>query len=173
MASKKSDDRSADASRVLNSFRAMVKALRLADRAAVSRYGVGAAQIFVLHELSREAPLSINDLAERTATDQSTVSVVVNKLVRRGLVDRTRAESDARRVELELTARGKQLVRKLPPPIQQALLNGVRALPAATVRQFADTLELIVDRIGVEEEHPPMFFEDGKRASARAKKRRK
>src|SRR6476469_5515570 len=70
-----------DMQRVLNAFRNLVKALRLADRAGLKRRGLGAAQTFVLHELSRDAPLSINELAERTATDQSTVSVVVHKLV--------------------------------------------------------------------------------------------
>lgn len=170
LARKKSDRPAADAARILNAFRTLVKALRLADRAAVKRYGVGAAQIFVLHELDRESPLSVNDLAARTATDQSTVSVVVNKLVARGLVDNSRAEADARRAELALTAKGRQLVRKLPPPIQQALLNAFRELPASSVTVLADSLEQVVERIGVGEEHPPMFFEDGTKPAARRRK---
>ncbi len=155
-ASRKSDD----AHRVLNAFRNLVKMLRLADRAALRRYGLGSAQIFVLHELSRTSPLSVNDLAERTATDQSTVSVVVNKLVSKGLVESNRSPSDARRAQLALTAKGRTMMKRLPPPIQQLLLGGVRALPAARAKQLADTLEQIVQSVGGGEEHPPMFFEE-------------
>ncbi|HSP16813.1 MAG TPA: MarR family winged helix-turn-helix transcriptional regulator [Thermoanaerobaculia bacterium] len=150
-----------DAHRVLNAFRNLVKMLRLADRAAVKRYGLGSAQIFVLHELSRTSPLSVNELADRTVTDQSTVSVVVNKLVRKGYVENTRSDADGRRAELALTSKGRQVVKKLPPPIQQLLIDGVRSLPAAQARRLAETLDLIVSAVGGGEEPPPMFFEEG------------
>jgi DNA-binding MarR family transcriptional regulator len=148
-----------DAQRVLNAFRNLVKMLRIADRAAVQRYGVGSAQIFVLHELSRTSPLSVNELAERTMTDQSTVSVVVDKLVKKGFVERARSTADARRAELGLTTKGRQIVKKLPPPIQHLLIDGVRALPAARARTLANMLDEIVKSAGGAEEHPPMFFE--------------
>jgi MarR family transcriptional regulator, organic hydroperoxide resistance regulator len=149
-----------DPQRVLDAFRNLVKALRLADRAGLKRHGLGSAQTFVLHELNRDAPLSINDLASRTATDQSTVSVVVNKLVAKGFVARARSDSDGRRAELILTARGKQLLRKLPPPIQHLLITGVQRLPPAHARHLADMLEQIVGGLADRNEPPSMFFED-------------
>jgi DNA-binding MarR family transcriptional regulator len=152
--------KSDDPQRVLNAFRNLVKALRLADRAGLKRHGLGSAQIFVLHELSRESPLSVNELAGRTATDQSTVSVVVNKLVTKGYVARTRSGSDARRAELALTPKGRLIVRRLPPPIQHLLVAGVRRLPPSRMRDLADTLEEIVGGLGAGTSRPPMFFED-------------
>lgn len=147
-----------DPQRVLDAFRILVKALRLADRAGLKRHGIGSAQMFVLHELNRESPLSINDLAERTATDQSTVSVVVNKLVEKGFVTRGRSRSDARRAALALTPQGRSAVRKLPPPIQHALIDRVRRLPAERVRALAEMLEQVVGALGAE--HPSMFFDE-------------
>ena len=149
-----------DMQRVLNAFRNLVKALRLADRAGLKRHGLGAAQTFVLHELSRDAPLSINELAERTATDQSTVSVVVHKLVDKGYVDRVRSHADARRAELGLTKKGKQLVRTLGPPIQHQLLAGLEKLSAKRAAELADMLEVLVSELGQTDRFPPMFFED-------------
>jgi len=153
-----------DAQRVLNAFRNLVKTLRVADRAGVKRYGLGSGQIFVLHELSRKSPLSVNDLAERTATDQSTVSVVVGKLVRKGFVASTRSGADARRAELALTAKGKQVVRKLPPPVQHLLMDGVVGLSESRAKDFADMLEEVVAALGEIDENPPMFFEESKPA---------
>lgn len=149
-----------DPQRVLDAFRSLVKALRLADRAGLRRHGLGSAQVFVLHELSRESPLSINEVARRTATDQSTVSVVVNKLVDKGFVTRERSTDDARRVDLALTPKGRTAVRKLPPPIQHALIDGVRRLPAARARALAEMLEQVVGALGMSDERPPMFFDE-------------
>ncbi|HSP33090.1 MAG TPA: MarR family winged helix-turn-helix transcriptional regulator [Thermoanaerobaculia bacterium] len=166
-AGKKHDD----AQRVLNAFRNLVKVLRVADRAGVKKYGLGSGQIFVLHELSRQSPLSVNDLAELTATDQSTVSVVVAKLVRKGLVASTRSGDDARRAELALTQKGRQITRKLPPPVQHLLMSGVRKLSAARAGEFAQMLEDIVAGLGATEEFPPLFFEDAPGKSARKPRR--
>jgi len=143
--------------RVLNSFRNLVKALRVADRAGVKRYGLGASQIYVLHELNRTSPLSINELAERTATDQSTVSVVVNNLVGKGYVVRERSSTDARRAELALTRKGKTAAKNLPPPIQQAIIRGVEQLSRARARSLADALEEVIENMGIAEKHPPML----------------
>lgn len=166
---------------VLNSFRCLVKSLRLADRAGLREHGLGASQLYVLHELARDSPLSINDLAERTATDQSTVSVVVAKLIAKGYVAGERAETDARRLDLTLTARGHRLVRTLPPPIQHRIIEGVQKLPRARASALAESLRAICDVLGVADEHPPMLMDDepkrkstrsGKPAAKRARARR-
>lgn len=156
-----------DAHSVLNSFRTIVKSLRIADRAGLREHGLGASQIYVLHELQKESPLSINDLASRTATDQSTVSVVVASLIRKGLVVRERSEADARRLDLTLTAQGRRTVRRLPPPIQQSILDGVQQLPPARRKALAATLQELVRSLGIEDEHPPMFMTDGVKKKSR------
>lgn len=164
-----------DAHAVLNSFRAIVKSLRVADRAGLREHGLGASQVYVLHQLALASPLSVNDLAERTATDQSTVSVVVAKLLEKGFVTRERAESDARRVELHLTPKGRQVVRKLPPPVQQTLVDGIDRLPRAQARRIAQSLREIERILGLDETQPPMFFADDDkpaRKAAPSKKRR-
>lgn len=163
-----------DAHSVLNSFRSLVKSLRLADRAGLKEHGLGASQLYVLHELKRDAPLSINDLAERTATDQSTVSVVVAKLIEKGFVTRERSEHDARRLELTLTAKGYLVLRRLPPPIQWSIIEGVQRLPRARARMLAQSLREICSVLGVTEAHPPMLMDDaaaGKARPARPKRR--
>lgn len=150
-----------DAHSVLNSFRCLVKSLRLADRAGLKEHGLGASQLYVLHELKRDSPLSINDLAERMATDQSTVSVVVAKLIDKGFVARERSETDARRLSLTLTARGHLAVRSLPQPIQHLIIEGVQRLPRARAKALSESLREICDVLEINEEHPPLLMENG------------
>jgi MarR family transcriptional regulator, lower aerobic nicotinate degradation pathway regulator len=150
----------AEAHSVLNSFRCLVKSLRLADRAGLREYGLGASQLYVLHELKRDSPLSVNDLADRMATDQSTVSVVVAKLIEKGYVVRERSETDARRLNLTLTAKGHLTVKNLPPPIQHLIIEGVRRLPRARAKTLAESLQEICDVLGISGERPPMLLAD-------------
>src|ERR1041384_4256440 len=92
-----------DSQRILDSIRRLVRLLRLADRAAQNELGLSGAQLFVLQELGKTPSLSLNELAERTRTDQSSVSVVVTRLVAAGLVARDRDSRDARRLVLPPT----------------------------------------------------------------------
>ncbi|HVZ71455.1 MAG TPA: MarR family transcriptional regulator, partial [Polyangia bacterium] len=92
---------------VLDGVRHLVRTLRESSREAERAVGVSAAQLFVLQRLSGGGPLSVNELAARTLTHQSSVSVVVAKLARRGLVARARAADDARRLEVTLTPAGR------------------------------------------------------------------
>lgn len=149
-----------DAHSVLNSFRCLVKSLRLADRAGLKEYGLGASQLYVLHELRRDSPLSVNELAERMATDQSTVSVVVSKLIDKGFVARERSETDARRLNLTLTAKGQLAVKNLPQPIQYLIIDGVQRLPRARAKTLAESLRDICDVLGITDQNPPMLMAD-------------
>lgn len=157
-----------EAKSVLNCFRSLVRELRIADRSALAESGLGSAQVFVLHQLEAESPLSMTDLAERTATDQSTVSVVVAKLVGKRLVKKTPSRTDARRVELELTPKGRELARRLPAAFQQTLVDAVMQLPERRIKELAKTLDELVHILGASERPPMLLVED---APARRKKR--
>src|SRR5436190_9762776 len=120
-----------DGQRILDSIRRLVRLLRLSDRAAQSRVGLSAAQLFVLSELGKTPAISLGELAERTRTDQSSVSVVVTRLVEAGLVQRDRASEDARRLELSLTRAGRAVLKKAPAVMQERILQAVERLSAA------------------------------------------
>src|SRR5262249_57297587 len=75
--------------RSMNAIRSIVRAQRINTRAVELKMGSSLAQLFVLQQLAERSADSLNELAERTATHQSSVSVVVRRLVERGLVART------------------------------------------------------------------------------------
>src|SRR6478736_1986575 len=89
--------------RSMNAVRSIVRAFRVNTRAIELKMGISLAQLFVLQQLTERPADSLNELAERTATHQSSVSVVVRRLVDRGLVTREAAASDRRRVQIALT----------------------------------------------------------------------
>ncbi len=144
---------------VFNAIRAIVHTLHGASRTTERKLGVTSAQLFVLTQLRNDPSLSINELAERTMTHQSTVSVVVRRLVARRLVHKVRAADDGRRVELSLTPRGVALLRHAPEPVQAKLARAIGELTPTDRSALARTLGHVVSAIGTVTVHVPMLFE--------------
>jgi DNA-binding MarR family transcriptional regulator len=156
-----------DIQAVLDSIRRIVRALRLFDRRAERRFGLSGAQVFVLQKLGDGGAISINELAGRTHTHQSSVSVVVRKLVGRRLVRRSSSSKDARRVELSLTRRGRRLLRSAPPSAQDRLIASLAAVSKARRRRLGALLTELIRKTGIEREPPALFFEDQRRRRRR------
>src|SRR5580704_15873759 len=135
-----SPERDSETRVVLDNLRLLVRALRVSARAAEKAAGVSGAQLFVLQTLHDAHVASIGELALLTHTDQSSVSVVVARLTRRGLVARSASKGDARRVEIRLTASGRALLRRSPASTQTQLVAGIKKLPRAMRRQLGAAL---------------------------------
>jgi DNA-binding MarR family transcriptional regulator len=160
-----------DVRTVMDALRRLVRALRLSARAAEKTVGISGAQLFVLQELAAAPADSLGALAARTHTDQSSVSVVVRRLVERGLVARRSAPADARRVELALTTPGRAVLRRAPEPVQKRLVAALARLSPPRRRVLARTLAEIADAAVPDAKRPGMFFEDD--ATRRGRRRRR
>ena len=150
----------ADSQRILDSIRRLVRVLRLTDRAAQSELGLSGAQLFVLHELEKTPAMSLSELAQKTRTDQSSVSVVVSRLVEGGYVMRERDDRDARRLVLTLTKTGRALAEKSPPAVQEKMIEILERMQPAERRRFADIFSHIIEELGEANGVAPMMFDD-------------
>jgi DNA-binding MarR family transcriptional regulator len=157
--------------RVLDSIRRIVRLLREGSRASEDAVGLSAAQLFVLRMLDPERPLALKEVAARTLTHQSSVSVVVSRLVERGLVLRRPASDDARRLELLPTKKGLTLRDRAPEAAQQRIIDAIESLSAPKRRALADGLDALVTALGLDEVAPGMLDEEPRRGN-RGKKRR-
>jgi DNA-binding MarR family transcriptional regulator len=145
---------------ILDDLRRLVRVLRLSAKEAQRRLGISGAQLFLLELLARVGASSLGELAEAAQTDQSTASVVVSRLVARGLVSRTRSASDGRRVELALTPSGNALLARAPEPAQALLMRALALLPPKGRRSLATNLDALVHLMGASAPVPPLFFEE-------------
>ncbi len=148
----------------MDALRQLVRALRLSAARAQKAYGVSSAQLFVLEQLALHPALSLGELAEATATDPSSVSVVVARLSKRGLVARGVSEGDGRKAELRLSSRGRRLLRKMPATPQSRLVEALRRLPRRQLTALLAGMNALVHAIGGAGDEPEMFFErEGRR----------
>ena len=158
---RSNDSHRREVSEVVDSLRRIVRVLHQSHRVAEQRWQLSAAQLLVLQRLAEEDTLSVNQLADRTFTHQSTVSVVVTRLVSRGLVRRSRADDDARRAELALTPAGRVLLQRAMTSALTKLIDALDDMPASRLRVIGGCLHRVVDALGVSNEPAGMFFEEG------------
>jgi DNA-binding MarR family transcriptional regulator len=143
----------------MDDLRRLVQALRQSAHGAERRHSLSGAQLFVLQELRERPAGSIEELAARTFTDQSSVSAVVSRLVERGLCVRTRAKDDGRRVEISLTARGRGVARRSPATAQAEIARALGKLRPRELRALAASLHTLIGSLGLAAERPALFFE--------------
>jgi len=111
-----------------------------------SEHGITLGDYDVLVRLARaeDRRLRMAELAQRVMISPSGLTRVVDGLVKDGLVERRRDDSDARVVQAELTEKGLERVRKAA----QTHLRGIRQhftarLSAAQLRSVAAALQVI------------------------------
>ena len=148
---------------ILDPIRRIVRALRLASRRAESRFGLSGAQLFVLQALKDGASLTINELAERTYTHQSTVSTVVTNLAEAGFLSRVRSKADARRREVRITPKGRSILTMRIELGQARLVAGISKLSIQERLRLSALLEKLVKESGFSELPAMMFFEERKK----------
>src|SRR4051812_46147061 len=156
---------------VLDSIRRIVQSLRESSRDAESRAGLSGAQLFVLRTLAESPGLSLSALAERTRTHQSSVSVVVARLARDGLVERSTAAGDARRAEIFLSPSGLRRIKTAPATAQERLVAAVDSLAPSQRERLASMLDGVVSAMALGG-RPQMFFEETERPTARKRRSR-
>jgi DNA-binding MarR family transcriptional regulator len=153
--------------KALQAVRGLVGALSQSARVIEQRTGVSNAQLFLLRQIADEPDLSVNALAARAMTHQSTASVVLSRLERRGLVQRVRSPEDGRSVGLRLTAAGRQLLRRAPRPATSEIVDAIDRLTPAEVRMLRQGICALGREAGFSCDGSPMLFQESGTPSRR------
>jgi len=106
--------------------------------AALVRRRLSIAMWRVLAALSDDGGQRQIDLADKTSIDVSTLSRVVTRLVKMGLVTRTRSATNSREVVVRLSAKGTAVVAEIIPKAiaaERTAIAGVSAKDLAVVRR--------------------------------------
>ncbi len=144
---------------ILDAFRTLVHALQVGSRSSEERVGLTGAQLFVLEKLRNTTGMTVNELATATHTHQSTVSVVVSRLVEKELVSRVRSPKDARVQQLSITKKGALKLDRAPATVQEQLVTALKKLSTSEQAQLALMLKRVLADAGLSEVKPELFLE--------------
>jgi DNA-binding MarR family transcriptional regulator len=120
---------------VLLALRRIIRATDLHSRWLLQHFGLTAPQLVVLQHIARNGATSSSALAREASLSLPTLTGIVARLEARGLVQRTRNESDRRQLLVSLTESGAKLLEEAPPPLQETFTRQF-----ATLRDWEQTL---------------------------------
>jgi DNA-binding MarR family transcriptional regulator len=146
-------------SEILDGFRVLVHGLQMGSRNSEEQVGLTGAQLFVMEKLRGATAMTVNELAAATHTHQSTISVVVSKLVKKKLVSRVRSAEDARVQMLSITKEGEAKLRDSPETVQDRLVNALKKMSRADRDQLVSLLRRVLLDAGLSEVEPQLFLE--------------
>jgi DNA-binding MarR family transcriptional regulator len=105
----------------------VVTTMRRRIEKAMTAHDLTAAQWYPLWKLQRDGPCSAQDLARDMDSDAGATTRLVDRLVAKGLVQRTRSSTDRRVVMLGLSASGATVAAQIPQvlaEVNNAYLRG-------------------------------------------------
>lgn len=103
----------------------------------------------MLQEVAKRPEIGVSELAQCLSIHTSTCSLLVEKLVCAGALDKTRSAQDQRRVGLRLTPVGVEILNKVPGPAEGVLPRALSELAPDDLMRLDAELSVLIDRLGV------------------------
>ena len=97
---------------------------------------------------SHPAGLTCGEIGERTIARDPDITRLVDRLATRGLVKRTRSETDRRVVKVDITRKGLDLLKRLDAHAAQMPRSLLGHVSAARLRQLAALLAEVMEGMG-------------------------
>ncbi|MEO1420961.1 MAG: MarR family transcriptional regulator [Pseudomonadota bacterium] len=117
-----------DYDQLLVSLRKIMRATDLHSQKLMKVSGLTAPQLLVIQAIEREGSPSTSALARSISVSQATMTRIIDRLVRAGLVLRRKSDSDKRVVNISLTELGHAKLDSAPEPLQAEFLKEFRKL---------------------------------------------
>ena len=103
---------------VLIALRRVIRATDLHSKYLAKTTGLTAPQILLLQTLRDKGQVTIGELAQEMSLSQATVTTILDRLGKRGLVYRQRSQTDKRKVHAYLTETATETLKSAPIPLQ-------------------------------------------------------
>jgi len=123
------------------------------EDAAAAYFGVNRTAMRCMDVLDRAGQLTAGEIAVQTGLTSGAVTAMLDRLERRGLVQRLADPSDRRRVLVRLTAKATQVAADVYGPLAEAMVefehysDGELKLIAEFLRTATQTLQQHADRV--------------------------
>ncbi len=128
---------------VLISLRRIIQAIDLHSRQLVRQHGITTPQLIILKQIQGHKTISVSEIARQVSLKQTTVTDILNRLERQGLVLREKDTSDRRRILVRETDAGKKLLEAAPSPLQETFLEKFEDLEDWQQNMILTSLQLL------------------------------
>ena len=152
-----------DSTDILINIRKIVRSINLESKRIQKDYGVSIPQVLCLSYLSRAANFQAtqSEIKSFLNLNSSTVSGIIQRLEKKGMIARLPKSGDKRVTNLILTAPGENLLRQVPPLLHDRLSVKLERIEQQELKNIEDVLEKLVDMLQIAEiEASPLITND-------------
>jgi MarR family 2-MHQ and catechol resistance regulon transcriptional repressor len=111
------------------------RAIGRAARRDIDRHDLGYTEFAVLEALYHKGDLAIGEVGERVLLTSGSMTYVIDKLEKRGLLERRECPTDQRITYLHITADGRRRMREIFPEHAEAIRTAMASLTADEKRE--------------------------------------
>lgn len=143
---------------IIDNLRRVFQVVNEQSKRVERETGLTGPQLWAIKVIAENAPIKISELARRMYLHPATIVGIVDRLEKRGLVERERCSKDRRVVHVGLTDAGRQVVVTSPEVAQGLLVRGLEVLPDVELRTIAGGFERMVKILGAQEIPPHLLL---------------
>jgi DNA-binding MarR family transcriptional regulator len=136
---------------IVESIRRLVRAEYLDSQKMSKQYGLTGPQSLVLRMLIKKGSLSSADLSRQMYVTPSNITGIIDRLEKKGLVERIRKPGDRRVALITLTQSGQELGKTIPDPIEKKFVNQLADLETDHLQILAMAMNQILNLIDTKE----------------------
>ncbi len=104
-------------------------------------------QLTVVKILETIGDLSLSELSDKIRAQNSTVTGIIDRMEREGLVQRLRSTEDRRVVHIRLTEKGAKLASEIPVEPMEIFRSALESLSAQEIRDLMKILSKVAKRV--------------------------
>jgi DNA-binding MarR family transcriptional regulator len=104
-------------------------------------------QLTVVKLLEQVGDLSLSELSDKIRAQNSTVTGIIDRMEREGLVTRERSKEDRRVVHIRLTPKGHTLAKEIPVEPMEIFKGALESLSAQEMRDLMRIMTKVAKRV--------------------------
>lgn len=134
---------------ILRSLRRIMRAVDVQSHRLAAEYSITGPQVICLQTLHEHGPVTVTALARLVHLGNSTVVGILDRLEQKGMIERERSRIDRRQVIVHVTAEGRDLLARIPSPLQDRLAAGLARLSQQEQLALATATERLCELLEV------------------------
>jgi DNA-binding MarR family transcriptional regulator len=148
--------------RILSALRRVIRSVDIYSKKLHTELGLTTPQLLCLHTVAKAERMTLTDLAKSVHLGVSTINGIIDRLEAKHYLTRQRSTEDRRKVYLELSPAGREIVGRAPSLLQDTLAASLAKLSRAEQITIAESLERVVTLMAVEkiDASPNLFPND-------------
>lgn len=136
---------------VLIALRQITRAIDVHSKKMVREIGLTSPQLLVLKEIEQNPTIKASTIAKEVHLSQATVTTIIDRLQKAGLIVRARSDSDKRVVNLALTDAGRARIENAPDLLQAGFLEKFKSLEEWERLQLVSSLQRVAAMMNAED----------------------